>query len=100
MSPNGGVEPVWARDGRELFYLEGNKLMAARIVAGQTFSVATPELLFESAHMHDGQPPTYDVSADGRFIMIKSSGTVEPFTQPFTVVINWIDELERRIGAR
>jgi serine/threonine protein kinase/Tol biopolymer transport system component len=86
ISPNGGLEPVWARDGREIFYREGNRLMSVGVSAGTTldFKPATP--LFESSFVHAGQPPTYDVAADGRFIMIKLA---DPDVSPFTVVLNW-----------
>ena len=91
---------MWARSGRELFYLEGRKVMSVAIRPGQAFGFSPPELLFEDTHLHDGQPPTFDVAADGRFLMIKSTSQQEPFTQPFTVVINWVDELERRLTTR
>jgi hypothetical protein len=100
ISPNGGVEPVWARNGRELFYLEGSKMMSVAIRPGRAFGFSQPELLFQDTHAHDGQPPTFDVAADGRFVMIKPTGSIDPFMQPFTVVINWIDDLERRLQTR
>ena len=31
VSPNGATEPVWAKDGRALCYLEGDKLMSVRV---------------------------------------------------------------------
>jgi eukaryotic-like serine/threonine-protein kinase len=47
VSSRGGVEPAWARDGRELYYLEGNKLMAAGVDAGPEFNFTAPAPLFE-----------------------------------------------------
>ena len=38
ISPNGGVDPVWARSGRELYYLEGTRLMAVAVTAGDRFN--------------------------------------------------------------
>jgi serine/threonine-protein kinase len=87
ISPNSGVEPVWARNGRELYYLEQNRMMAVAVNAGgQPFNFKPATILFESRYIHAGQPPSYDVSADGRFVMIKASGTVIP---PFNIVLNW-----------
>ncbi len=47
-----------------------------------------PALLFESNYVHGGQPPSYDVAADGRFLMIKSANAQAPAT-PITIVLNW-----------
>ena len=47
ISPRGGVEPVWARNGRELFYLEGTKMMSVTIDAGQAFNFKPPVVLFD-----------------------------------------------------
>jgi Tol biopolymer transport system component len=86
VSPNGGVEPVWAKSGRELFYREQTRVMAVAVAVGNdlTFKPAAP--LFESRYVHIGQPPTYDVAADGRFVMIKlADGAVSPFN----IVLDW-----------
>ena len=42
VSPNGGREPVWSRNGREIFYLEGDKLMAVAVADEQRLRVAPP----------------------------------------------------------
>ena len=96
MSPNGGREPVWSRNGREIFYLEGDKLMAVAVADEQRLRVAPPELLFERAYAGRGgqQPPSYDVAADGRFVTIRreQSGGTSIF-----VVQNWFEELKERV---
>ena len=51
VSTNGGVEPVWARDGRELFYWNGDQLYVVGIERGETFQHDTPTPLFERAHV-------------------------------------------------
>ena len=78
VSPRGGVEPVWARDGRELFYLEGNKLMAVAVEAKTDFNFKPPTLLFEYRYRRSSQPPSYDVAADGRFLIIKQASVTQP----------------------
>ena len=88
VSPNGGVEPVWARNGRELYYLEANKLMSIAIQARSDFNFKPPTLLFESNYVHGGHPPSYDVAPDGRFLMIKSAST-QTVAAPIIVVLNW-----------
>jgi serine/threonine-protein kinase len=95
VSPNGGLEPVWARNGRELFYLEGRKLMSVAVNAGSTFDFKPATTLFEAVYTLNGQPPSYDVAADGRILMIKQFG--EPTASTMVVVLNWFDELKRLV---
>ena len=97
ISTNGGSEPVWAKNGGELFYRENRKLMSVPVRTQPEFSAGRPELLFEG--QYDLEPfgadvSNYDVSNDGqRFIMI---GNAEQ-SQQINVVLNWFDELERRV---
>jgi hypothetical protein len=71
-------------------------MMAVSVRSGSPLTFGTPVALFRSPYYHSGQPPTYDVAADGRFVMLKQTWTVEPGSVPFAVVVNWIDELRRR----
>jgi serine/threonine-protein kinase len=86
VSPDGGVEPTFSRNGRELFYREVNRIMAVVIKADAELNFDPPKPLFESRYVHAGQPPTYDVAADGRFVMIKASETA---AAPFNILLNW-----------
>ena len=61
-------------------------MMAVAIDAGDRFNFKPPTLLFQSRYQHGGQPPTYDVAADGRFVMIKPA---EQSVSSFNVVLNW-----------
>ena len=100
VSPNGGTEPVWSRRGDELYYLEGRRLMAVPVVPGSTFTVKPPTFLFESHYLAFEQPPSYDVGADGRFLMIKAAASQSRTSPQVVVVLNWADELRRRVPAR
>jgi serine/threonine protein kinase len=90
VSPNGGADPVWANSGRELFYLEGRTMMAVVPVgAGPTFDFKGPTPLFTSMYLHpQGSPLSYDVAADGRFLMLKRVDTATG-PAPINVVLNW-----------
>ena len=98
VSPGGGVEPVWARNGRELYYLEGSRLMAVTVVPGERFNFSPAALLFDSTLIPSPQPPSYDVAPDGRFLIIKpvegDSGVVPP---QIVVIQNWFEELKRLV---
>ncbi len=75
ISTDGGREPRWNRNGRELFYRIGRKMMAVEISTQPTFSAGTPKTLFEGEYrLLQTSTPNYDVTADGqRFLMLKPS---------------------------
>jgi serine/threonine-protein kinase len=92
VSPNGGFDPVWGPEGRELFYLEDDKMMAVRVETDPEFRFQPPEVLFEGGYFVD-RGPNYDVGPDGRFLMIKD----ESEATPINVVLNWFEELKRLV---
>ena len=107
VSQDGGREPVWSRDGRELFYLQGNKMIALAVKGGQQFSFAPPVLVFDRPYFHFDDPTgltfagSYDVAADGRFLMIPEAGgdpnrAAAPATG-IVVVQNWVEEIKQRV---
>ena len=109
ISPNGGTEPVWARDGRELFYVEGNriegsKMMAVSVETEPAFRFQPPEELFEGGFvMYLTVSRIYDVAPDGRFAMIHSAAAATTGTGAPSEVIfvqNWFDELRRLVPTR
>jgi dipeptidyl aminopeptidase/acylaminoacyl peptidase len=98
ISPNGGEEAVWARSGRELYYLEGTRLMAVAVTAGDRFNFSPATLLFDNNYLLSPQPPSYDVAWDGRFLMIKPiGGDTEVAPSQIVVIQNWFEELKRLV---
>jgi hypothetical protein len=94
-----GNLPVWGKNGRELFYRDGERVMAVPIAPGDTFTPGTPQVLF-SGRYHEGEPggPNYDVTADGqRFLMVLPGSTDGP--ERLYVVDGWKAEIERRLRA-
>jgi serine/threonine protein kinase/Tol biopolymer transport system component len=90
VSTEGGAEPRWRRDGRELIYIAGRKLMAADIrTEGVAFHAGVPRVLFEPNLARGlGGRNRYVVSPDGqRFLMIAQAEQAGP--TPLTVVENW-----------
>lgn len=97
ISTEGGTEPVWARNGKELFYWNGAKMMAVDITTQPTFSAGTPRLLFEGRYERSrGFRANYDVTPDGeRFVMVRA-GEQEWAATQVNVVLEWFEELKRR----
>lgn len=99
VSRGGGTMPRWNRNGKELFYLSGGKLMSVEVETSATFRVLTPRALFDTPPLVQQAGVPYDVSPDGtRFLMLKSGARAGQLTE-LRVVINWIDELERAAPA-
>ena len=95
VSPSGGSEPLWSRNGHELFYIEdGDKLMSTTITPGDEFRFSPPVQLFVSKYNHNLQVPTYDIAPDGRFVMLKPRADASATT--LNVIVNWVEEVERR----
>jgi serine/threonine-protein kinase len=101
VTPAGGSQPRWARDGRTLFYtsLDGT-LMSVTVDSKAPMTLGPPVEVLKKAYYGGitllSRLATYDVSADGRFLMLKDidDAAAAPRTQ-IVVVRNWIEELRR-----
>ena len=98
ISVDGGGWPVWARSGRELFYRNGNRMMAATVAGDAAFNASKPRLLFEAkAMLPESEAPSYDVTPDGEFLMIEPGESDAPPSQ-LNVVLNWLQEVRQRVA--
>ncbi len=98
---------MWARSGRELFYLvEPGTVMAVPIQSGSTFTYGAPQRVFEGPYLAPGPNigRTYDVSPDGqRFLMIKAAPRSDSDAQAdprLVLVLNWTEELKRLVPVK
>ncbi len=98
VSRSGGADPRWARDGRELFYLESNRMMAVRVETDPELKTSEPRALFERPSFRgaNGRFGQYDVAPDRRFLMAKDAGEGQREGQ-LVVVENWFEELKRLV---
>ena len=99
ISSEGGTEPVWSRNGKELFYRNGNRMMAVAVETQPTFRPGATSLLFQKAsagRYFSDLNANYDVSLDGRRFLIVEP--VDPFRPTeITLVQNWFEELKRLV---
>ena len=94
VSTGGGVEPYWRRDGRELFYRSGTRLMAVPVQTGSTFVAGAPATLFETRFAVANVRGRYRPAPDGqRFLVL--SPLAREMEQPASVVLNWTSALSR-----
>src|SRR6185295_7722171 len=95
VSTNGGAQPRFSRDGKELFYIAAdNTLMSiAAKTDGETFEAEPPRPLFKTRLAREGAlaRADYEVTPDGqRFLLNVMVG--EPSALPFNVTLNWTSD--------
>jgi eukaryotic-like serine/threonine-protein kinase len=93
VSTNGGGQPQWSQDGRELFYYSADgKIMAVEIKPGAQFQAGVPKPLFE-VHISTNNIG-FAVAKDGRFllpVLLEQTAAA-----PMTVVLNWPELLKTK----
>jgi eukaryotic-like serine/threonine-protein kinase len=89
VSTNGGMNPKWRRDGKELFFLDpADNMMAVDVnTSGSTIQLGRIQTLFHATGVQNQQGP-YSVTADGKKFLI-NSGDVKEENQPLILVQNW-----------
>jgi serine/threonine-protein kinase len=99
ISTEGGSEPLWNPNGRELFYRSGDKIMAVEIITQPSFSAGKSKVLFGGSYQPTPATLTnYDVSPDGqRFLMLKPSEQAQAAPTQINVVLNWFEELKHKV---
>ncbi len=99
VSTNGGDQPEWRRDGRELFYLSSAKtLMSVPVTSGDAFEAGIPVELFElfvAAKSSTGERNDYVVAGNGQKFLVCSFVDRES-SRPITVVSNWMRALKNK----
>jgi Tol biopolymer transport system component/tRNA A-37 threonylcarbamoyl transferase component Bud32 len=99
VSTDGGSEPVWSRNGQELYYRSGDKMLSVHMVTHPVLAAGRPRTLFEGRYMRtDTGGAGYDVSSDGRFLMVQPVEPEEPPAQ-INIVLDWFEALRRRIAS-
>jgi Tol biopolymer transport system component len=96
ISIEGGEQPRWRGDSRELFFVGADGKMMAVVVkalagAKPTFDLSTPQPLFDT---HLARPPSnlpfqYDLTADGKRFLVNTTGSRSSSTPFLNVVVNW-----------
>ncbi len=99
VSGSAGNRPRWSADGKTIYFVsDRSRVMAAAVSAGPPLSVGAPALAFDLEKLRvDDQD--FDVLPDGRLLVIQKGEEEDDITRT-NVVLNWTDELARRVGAR
>jgi serine/threonine-protein kinase len=100
VSDGPGSDPLWRRDGRELFYFGPDAVMAVPVETGNTFKRGAPRLLFSLEPYYQAANINWDISLDGqRFLMVKR-GSASNAASQLVVVQNWTEELKRLVPTK
>jgi len=104
VSQNGGLDPLWSPDSREVFYRSGDTIMAASISTKPELNVGIPRILFEDKYALSGSGSglSWDIDSGGkRFLMAKDyidSSAEEGDTLPkINVIKNWLEEVKQKV---
>ncbi|MGH9837226.1 MAG: protein kinase domain-containing protein [Blastocatellia bacterium] len=92
VSTNGGIQPHWRSDGKELFYISDGKPMAVEVKPGSSFEAGMPKALFDLEPLR--ATADYAVTADGQRFLFVTQGEATASLQ-YTVVLNWMAELKK-----
>ncbi len=96
ISTDGGRWPLWARNGREIFYRNRNGMMAAAVTpepggSAPGLTVDKPRLLFQGSF-----EDVYSLTPDERFVVIQIDSDESAPTEVH-IVLDWVEELKRRV---
>jgi serine/threonine-protein kinase len=105
VSSDGGWNPLWSRDGRELFYrsLDGSRILSVSVVTAPEMETGRARVLIDRVALPAPgwiNLPVYDIAPDGRFLMMLETGASD--TMRLVVVRDWLSELTAKLegGAR
>ncbi len=105
VSASGGASPLWSPNGRELFYRNGDAVMAVPVRTEPVFTHEAAKILFRGTYYSAWPSDDWDIHPDGkRFLMIKGpeaspSGATAPRPK-INIVLNWFEELKQRVPIK
>ena len=99
VSSEGGDEPVWSRQGSEIFYRRRAQMITVPVSTASGVTLGKPAVLFEGRYDVDpfnSDATNYDVTSDGqRFVMVRPAADPARSLLQLNVVVNWYEELKR-----
>jgi serine/threonine-protein kinase len=92
VSTDGGVEPIWSRDGSEIFFLDGSRsrMMAVSVQTEPELALGSPKMLFEVDYMR-----YLRLDSDGKGFLVMMREPNSGIQTQLHVVLNWFEELKR-----
>ena len=100
ISVGGGGDPVWSRDGSELFFRGDQTILSVAVTDGPPSTLGQPIRLFESQgrYVFSSFARSFDVVPDDRLLMIaRDAAESTPSESKITIVLNWLEELKQLV---
>ena len=98
ISRDGGTEPLWSRDDRNLYFVNGHKFMTVDVTLSPSFTASVPRQLHQAPFMLSPNGATsYGLSLDGRRFLRLEPVKPDPPATRIDVVLNWREELRRLV---
>jgi serine/threonine protein kinase/Tol biopolymer transport system component len=102
ISKGRGDSPLWTRDGKQIIFVSGRRLMSVDVQTKPAFTFSEPKPLPIEIENTQGRP--YDITPDGKQFLIMErppeSETVEKASTQINVVLNWVEELKQRLPVK
>jgi hypothetical protein len=93
ISEDGGKEPLWSKDGLNIYYRSGDEIMSVDVETSHVFKLGKRVALFQDIFVQSMYSQNYDIHpADEQFLMLKN---LRPSS--ITVILNWIEELKHLV---
>jgi Tol biopolymer transport system component len=99
VSVGGGSDPRWRRDGRELYYRNGDMLIGREMPGGTLLSAASPRPVVRVDRIASGFGLDYDITADGQRIVGLLERGISTTVPELHIVLNWFSDLNQRMSA-
>jgi serine/threonine-protein kinase len=107
ISTDGGHSPLWARDGRHLFFISRGRAMSVSIEVAPIFRPGTPAVIFDLPPFYRSTAARirrqWDIAPDGERFLIMNPGEAATSEHPpsrMVVVLNWHEELKRLVPTK
>jgi Tol biopolymer transport system component len=103
VSKGGGHHPLWAPDGKRLFFVEngGNHLMVVPVQTKPSVMFGTPAPMVDGVQQILNNARNYDITPDGKRLLVQMIDEVSnPRAQEVDVVLNWTEELKRLVPTK
>ncbi|MGA9885001.1 MAG: protein kinase [Candidatus Acidiferrales bacterium] len=94
VSTDGGSGGRWSRDGRQIFYRNGDKMMAVSVAAKPQLTADRPEIIFQGHYTAYDAVLNYDVDPGGNRFLMQSGGS-NTASSEIDVLVNWGGQLSR-----
>jgi Tol biopolymer transport system component len=101
LSVDGGAEPLWAHDGRQLFYRSGGQLMSVRVGSEAALAAERPIKVLDAPYPYSSAYGNagYAVAPDGQHFYFLRPAQEPAMPTQINVVVNWLEELKARVAA-